>query len=179
MNSGYGIWIVNMAAWCRSNDGDVDCVMVMRTEAEAKEEAVRQSQMHDLGPCVARRFDWDAERNDVGASLHEANMRIVELQRLIDSYARVNRREQDPSMGWREMTTLERRAIVLLCEVDGLNARCKKRAQVLVSLMLQNGGRGSITDSQAKWLLWRTVQECASKIEDMEVVERAEQERAA
>jgi hypothetical protein len=61
MNSGYGIWVVEASAWCRAIDGADDCVIVLRTEAEAAREADRQSKMYDLGPCEARRFDWDAE----------------------------------------------------------------------------------------------------------------------
>lgn len=67
MNSGYGIWIVESGVWCRAIDGEDECAIVLRTEAEAKREAERQSEMYDLGPCEARPFDWDAEAKERAA----------------------------------------------------------------------------------------------------------------
>jgi hypothetical protein len=64
MNTGYGIWIVEDRVWCRAIDGADECVMVLRTREEAEMEAKRQSEMYALGPCEARPFDWDAERDE-------------------------------------------------------------------------------------------------------------------
>jgi len=61
MNAGFGIWIVNDAAWLRTTDSDRGGAMVHRTLLGAADEAERLGVMDDLGPCEARPFDWDQE----------------------------------------------------------------------------------------------------------------------
>lgn len=63
VNPGWGVWIVNKGRWCNAAETGW-AILVYRSRVSAELGAKYQSVTYDLGPCEARPFDLNKEKND-------------------------------------------------------------------------------------------------------------------